>query len=132
MVIVPNSKLSQSVVTNYFLPERRTVIQVPVSVSCDADPDLVERVLLEEAKRSIAEVPGLLGDPVPSVLFAPGFGASSLDFTLFCSVADINAQQPVQHALRKRILKRFTREGITIPYPTRTVFLQDRASKKRE
>lgn len=132
MVIVPNSKLSQSVVTNYFLPERRTMIQVPVSVSCDADPDLVERVLLEEATSSIAEVPGLLGDPAPSVLFAPGFGASSLDFTLLCSVADINAQQPVQHALRKRILKRFIREGIAIPNPTYTVFLQDSASKKRE
>jgi small-conductance mechanosensitive channel len=132
MVIVPNSKLSQSVVTNYFLPERRTMTQMPVSVSCDVDPDLVERVLIEEATRSIAEVPGLLGDPAPAVLFAPGFGASSLDFTLFCWVADINAQQPVHHALRKRILKRFIREGITIPYPTRTVILQDAALKKQE
>jgi small-conductance mechanosensitive channel len=130
MVIVPNSKLSQSVVTNYFLPERRTMIQVSVSVSCNADVDLVERALLEEATRSIAEVPGLLGDPAPSVLFVPGFGPSSFDFTLFCSVMDINAQQPVQHALRKRILKRFVREGITIPYPTQTVILQDTASKK--
>jgi len=130
MVIVPNSKLAQSVVTNYFLPERRTVIQVPVSVGFDADPDLVERVLLEEATHSLAEVPGLLGDPAPSVQFAPGFGASSLDFTLLCSVVDINAQQPVQRSLRKRILRRFAREGITIPYPTHAVFLQDTALKK--
>ena len=108
------------------------MIQVPVSVSCDVDPDLVERVLLEEATRSIGEVQGLLGDPAPSVLLAPGFGASSLDFTLSCSASDINAQQPVQHALRKRILKRFRREGITIPYPTRTVILKDSVSKNRE
>jgi small-conductance mechanosensitive channel len=101
-------------------------------VSCDADPDLVERVLLEETTRGVAEVTGLLAEPAPSVLFSPGFGASSLDFTLLCSVVDINAQQPVQHALRKRILKRFIREGITIPYPTRTVFLQDTALKKHE
>jgi small-conductance mechanosensitive channel len=125
MVIVPNSKLSQSVVTNYFLPERRTTIQIPVSVSYDADPDLVERVLLEEAARSAADVPGMLNDPGPSVLFTPGFGASSLDFTLVCSVTDVNAQQLVQHALRKSIFKRFKREGIAIPYPTRTVFLQE-------
>jgi small-conductance mechanosensitive channel len=129
MVIVPNSKLSQSVVTNYFLPERRTTIQIPVSVSYDADPDLVERVLLEEATRPATEVPGMLNDPAPSVLFTPGFGASSLDFTLVCSVTDVNAQQPVQHALRKRIFKRFKREGIAIPYPTRTVFLKDPALK---
>jgi small-conductance mechanosensitive channel len=39
MVIVPNSKLSQSVVTNYYLPERRIALQMPVSVSYDADPE---------------------------------------------------------------------------------------------
>jgi small-conductance mechanosensitive channel len=129
MVIVPNSKLAQSVVTNYSLPERTTTVQLAVSVSCETDPDLVERVLLDEASRSLAEVPGLLSEPRPQVVFAPGFGASSLDFTLLCSITDIGVQQTVQHILRKRIVKRFQREGIVIPYPTRTVLLQESASK---
>jgi small-conductance mechanosensitive channel len=79
MVIVPNSKLSQSVVTNYYLPERRMAILIPVSVSYDADPDVVEQTLLDVAKKAAAEVPGLLSGPEPSVRFVPGFGASSLD-----------------------------------------------------
>ena len=36
--MVPNSKLSQSVATNYNLPERRMAIVIPVSASYDSDP----------------------------------------------------------------------------------------------
>lgn len=124
MVIVPNSKLSQSVVTNYYLPERRAMIQVPVSVSYEADADMVERVLLDEAIKAGAQVPGLLLEPAPAVRFVPGFGASSLDFTLACHVREITDQQPVLHELHKRIWKRFKIEHIEIPYPTRTVYLK--------
>src|SRR5512137_582162 len=80
MVIVPNNKLSQSVITNYNLPEQKMVLQVPVSVSYASDPDHVERVLLDVARDAVAEVPGLLADPAPSVRFTPGFGDSALAF----------------------------------------------------
>ena len=129
MVIVPNSKLSQSVVLNYYLPERRMALTLPVSVSYDTDPDVVERVLLGVAQTASHEVPGLLADPAPQVRFIPGFGASSLDFTLVCSVSDVQDQQPVQHELHKRIFKRFKHEGIEIPFPTRTVYVKERSEK---
>lgn len=125
MVIVPNSKLSQSVVTNYDLPERRMVITMPVSVSYDADPEAVERVLIDEMKRAAGEVPGMLSAPAPEVKFNPGFGASSLDFTLICHVREVVDQQPVQHELHKRIFRRFKQAGIEIPFPTRTVYLKE-------
>lgn len=130
LVIVPNSKLSQSVVTNYSLPEMRVVIQVPVSVSYDADPELVERVVLDEATKAAAEVSGLLLEPAPSVRFVPGFGASSLDFTLACHVREITDQQPVLHELHKRIWRRFKIEKIEIPYPTRTIYLKGDATDR--
>jgi small-conductance mechanosensitive channel len=71
MVIVPNSKLSQSVVTNYNLPERRMAILVPVSVSFDSNPDAVEQALLDVAKKTAAEVPGLLSEPEAIGAFCP-------------------------------------------------------------
>ena len=125
MVIVPNNKLSQSVITNYNLPEQNMVLQVPVNVSYASDPDLVERVLLEEARKAQAEVPGLLADPAPSVRFLPGFGESSLAFSLLCHIREIADQNPVMDELNKRILKRFRQEGIEFPYPARTVYLRD-------
>jgi small-conductance mechanosensitive channel len=124
MVVIPNSKLAQSVVTNYCLPEKQMSLLVTVGVSYDSDVDLVERILAEEALQAASEVPGLLSDPQPYVRFSPGFGDSSLDFTIICQVAEFVDQYLAQHTIRKRIFKRFTQEGIEIPFPQRTVHLR--------
>ncbi|MEW6738605.1 MAG: mechanosensitive ion channel family protein [Nitrospirota bacterium] len=125
MVIIPNSKLSQSIVTNYYLPEKRMALLIPVSVSYSSNPEKVERILVEEAKKAVGEIPGLLGDPEPFVRFIPGFGDSSLDFTLICQVREFVDQYLAQHELRKRIFRRFQEEGIEIPFPHRTVYLRE-------
>jgi small-conductance mechanosensitive channel len=125
MVIVPNNKLSQSVITNYNLPQQKMILQIPVNVGYSSDPDHVERVLLEEARNAIAELPGQLAEPAPSVRFFPGFGESSLDFSLLCSIRGIGDQNLIMNDLNRRILKRFRQEGIEFPYPTRTVYLRD-------
>lgn len=125
MVVIPNSKLAQSVVTNYCLPEKRMALLVPVGVSYSSDPERVEKILVEEAGKSVGEVAGLLGDPAPFVRFIPGFGNSSLDFTLICQVEEFVDQYLVQHELRKRIFRRFRDEGIEIPFPQRTVHIRE-------
>ena len=124
IVIIPNSKLAQSIVTNYYLPEKRMSLLIPISVSYSSDPERIEKLLVEEAKKAVGEVQGLLGDPEPFVRFIPGFGESSLDFTLICQVKEFVDQYLVQHELRKRIFKRFGDEGIEIPFPQRTVHLK--------
>jgi len=129
-VIIPNSKLSQSVVINYYLPEKRMSLLIPIGVSYSSDPEKVERILVEEAKKAAGEIPGLLAEPEPFVRFIPGFGESSLDFTLICQVKEFVDQYLVQHELRKRIFKRFREEGIEIPFPHRTVYLHTEEKKK--
>jgi small-conductance mechanosensitive channel len=125
IVVIPNSKLSQSVVTNYYLPEKRMSLLIPVGVNYSSDPEMVEKILVAEAKKAVGEIPGLLGSPEPFVRFIPGFGESSLDFTLICQVGEFVDQYLAQHELRKRIFKRFKEEGIEIPFPHRTVYLRE-------
>ena len=125
MVLIPNSKLAQSIITNYYLPIKRMSLLIRVGVSYDADPEHVERVLIDVAKSAVGEIPGLVGEPEPFVRFIPGFGDSSLDFTLICQVKEFVDQYLVQHELRKRIFKRFKEEGIEIPFPHRTVYLRE-------
>lgn len=132
IVVIPNNKLSQSIVTNYYLPEKRMSLQIPVSVSYSSDPEKVESVLIEEAKRLAGKVPGLLADPEPFVRFIPGFGDSSLDFTLICQVQEFGDQYLAQHELRKRIFKRFKEEGIEIPFPHRTVYLKEERDQMKK
>ena len=131
MVIVPNAKLAQSILTNYYLPEQRMALLITISVSYASDPEQVEKILVEEATRAAGEVPGLLADPPPFVRFIPGFGESSLDFTLICQVREFVDQYLAQHELRKRIFRRFNQEGIEIPFPQRVVHVRDGEGGRR-
>ncbi|MFN3994969.1 MAG: mechanosensitive ion channel family protein [bacterium] len=125
LIIIPNSKLAQSIVVNFHLPEKRMSLLLPISVSYNEDPDRVEKVILEEAIKAADEVEGLLKEPPPFVRFNPGFGESSLDFTLICQIREFSDQGLILHTLRKRIFKRFKEEGIEIPFPHRIVYLKN-------
>lgn len=124
LVIIPNNKLTQSILTNYSMPEPRMAVSIRIGVAYGTDPGRVERALLEEVQKAIGQVPGLLADPAPAVRLIPGFGESSLDFTLSCHVREFEDQFPVQHELRKRILTRFETDKIEIPFPQQTVHLR--------
>jgi small-conductance mechanosensitive channel len=123
VVIIPNNKLAQTRILNYSLPETRMALLIPISVSYGADTDLVQRILVEEATDAVGQVPGLLANPAPFARFIPGFGQSSLDWTLICQVREFADQFLVQHELRLRILRRFRAHGVEIPYPSRTVYV---------
>lgn len=125
MIIIPNSKLAQSIVINYFLPEKRMSLQIPISVSYSSDPEKIQNILIDETKKASKEIPALLSEPEPNVRFIPGFGENSLDFTLICHVSEVTDQFLVQSELRKRIFRRFKEEGIEIPFPQRVVWLKN-------
>jgi len=125
VVIVPNSKVSQSVITNFDLDETRLALSIRVGVSYDADAERVEQILVDEARRAAGDVEGMLAEPPPVARLIPGFGEYSLDFTLVCWVARFPDQFNVQHELRKRLLRRLRAEGIDMPLPT-AVRLQGR------
>jgi small-conductance mechanosensitive channel len=70
-------------------------------------------------------MPGLLADPAALVRLLPGFEEASLHFSLLCHIREIGDQNSVLAALNLRIFKRFRKEGIEFPYPTRTIYLKD-------
>jgi small-conductance mechanosensitive channel len=124
IVVLPNSTLAKAVVTNYSLPEPRMSLTIPVGVAYGTDPNRVEKVLVEIGNEAARDgVPGLLAEPEPNVRFIPGFGDSSLNFSLNVQVGKFVDQYIVQHELRKRIVVRFQKEGIEMPFPTRTLVL---------
>lgn len=127
MVIVPNAKLADTILTNYYLPEKRMSVLIPINVSYASDPGRIEAILVEEANAAIKDVPGLLAEPAPFVRFIPGFGESSLDFTLIVQINEFVDQYLVQHELRKRIFTRFQKEEIEIPFPQRVVHVHPAA-----
>src|SRR5262245_49506071 len=121
VVTIPNKKVAESMITNYDMPESRLAVLIRVPVDYGTDPELVERVLVEESTRAVGEVPGLLGEPAPSAKLIPGFGEYSLDFTLIVHVKSFTDQFLVQHELRKRVLRRLAAEGVGITVHVRAV-----------
>lgn len=121
LIIVPNAKLAQAIITNYHLPARNIITRLTISVSYDSALEQVEQILFQEAQTLSRERPDLITMREPVVRLVPGFGDSSLDFTLYYEVPDIEQQTPAQDELRRRIFRRFRDIGIEIPFPTRTV-----------
>jgi small-conductance mechanosensitive channel len=124
VVVVPNKRVAESIITNYDLGETRMALLIRVRVGYDADADEVQRVLEDETTRAVGRVPGLLAEPPPSARLIPGFGDYALEFTLTCQVASFVDQFTVQHELRKRLLKRLRAEGIKMPLPTAVTLTQ--------
>ena len=111
--------------TNFYLPEKRLGASFQVVVSRAADADRVEAILLEEVRRGVNEIDGLLADPAPGITFDPGFCDSGLGFTVNYQVAEFAAQFGARAELRKRVLRRLRAEGIELAMPARAVFLSD-------
>ena len=118
LIFIPNNKLAQSIVTNYNLPQHAIGVSIHVPVTYDSDPSQVERLLNEVGSAAVGQVPGLLKEPAPSAKFIPGFGKTTMDFSLDCQVAEFADQFLVQHELRKRIYARFREERVQFRPPT--------------
>ena len=124
LILVPNSKLAQAIVTNFHLPDKRMGSSAQVTVSYAADPDRVEALLLEVVRKAVKEVAGMEQEPPPNVQFEPGFGESGIGFTVNYQVTEFASVGPARNELRKRIFRRLREEGIEVPLPSRIVYLR--------
>jgi small-conductance mechanosensitive channel len=123
LLVIPNARVAKGNFRNYHLPEKPTRILLAVGVSYESDLPRVEEVTLEVARETMREVSG--GDPdyEPLVRFHT-FGDFSIDFNLVIQVREFTDSFSVKHELVKRLHRRYAEEGITIPFPIRTVQLQ--------
>ena len=122
-VIVPNSELIASQVTNWMLHDSRGRARVPVGVAYGSDTQKVKTILEQVA----AEHPRIVNDgsaPQPKVLFR-GFGESSLDFELRCFIQDIDERLQVISDLNFALDAAFRENGIEIPFPQRDLHVRD-------
>jgi small-conductance mechanosensitive channel len=119
LTVIPNSKLAQNILTNYSLPKRNLSITVNVGISYDSDLEKVESVTLDVAAQLMKEN----GIETQPVFRYKEFGTSSVNFNLSMDVNEFSQQYILRHEFIKRLYKRFITEGIEIPYPTTTVYI---------
>lgn len=122
IVVIPNTKLASSIVTNYDLPSAETNVVIPIGVSYDSDLETVERVTIATAKETLMKSEGGVLTFEPIVRFT-SFADSSINFNLIVRAKSFGDTWAVKHELIKSIHAKYQREGIDIPYPQRTVRL---------
>ncbi|MEN6349473.1 MAG: mechanosensitive ion channel family protein [Syntrophomonas sp.] len=123
MVLIPNLRLSNAIVTNHELPENEMTVPVNVGVSYSSDLEKVEKTAYDTAREVLQEVPGGVPESEPLVRFHT-FSDSSIDLTVYLRVKSFPDQFIIKHEFIKRLYKRFNEAGIEIPFPIRTLYLK--------
>ena len=122
IVVIPNSQLADSIVTNYHQPSPDALILVPVAVHAASDLDHVERVTCRVAHQIMETIPGGVPGFEPSVRYR-AFGDSSIDFWVILRVRAYPDHLLVRHEFIKALVRAFASEGIVIPFPVRALNL---------
>ncbi|MFM6926561.1 MAG: mechanosensitive ion channel family protein [Ferruginibacter sp.] len=120
MIIIPNSKLADMIVTNYHLPQTEISFVVEVGVGYNSDLDHVEKITKEVIRETLQESEFGVKDFEPVIRFS-SFGESSIKMKAVLRVNEFSDQFVVKSDFIKKLLVRFNKEGINIPFPTRTV-----------
>ncbi len=117
-VIVPNSQIMGSIITNYSSNDQRR-IDLVIGVSYDDDIDKVR----DELNTLVASDGRILDDPA-CLIAVSELADSSVDFVVrpWVKTADYSA---VKFSLTEAIKKRFDEVGISFPFPQQDVHLHN-------
>ena len=118
LVVVPNSRFAETILTNYYEPDAPVNVYLTCGVSYDSDLAKVQAV-------SMAVMNGLLAtSPYGVEEYGAYFGFDSFDdsnvgFWLFVQARDRLASFELRSELIHELHRRFAEEGIVINYPVR-------------
>jgi small-conductance mechanosensitive channel len=120
VVVVPNSKLAGSIITNFSLPETELMVPVEIGVRYDSDLEKVERVTVDVARDVMRSIGGGVPGFDPYVRYHT-FGESAINFTVFLRATHFEANHLIRHEFLKRLHAAYRAEEIIMPFPVRSI-----------
>lgn len=125
-VLIPNSVIAKNTVVNFSQPSKVARRSVRVCAGYDVPPARVEEVAL----RTMRSCPGVLASPAPECVFE-SFGDSGVNYWCHLFIDDFRRREAIVGTVGSRLYYEFMREGITIPYPIRTVHVHERGREEQ-
>lgn len=122
IIILPNSKLANLIVSNFTLGEKEMGFVVEFGVSYSSDLEQVETVTKEVITQTLENTEGGVKGFEPLIRFV-NFADSSITVRAILRVQDYIYQFPVRSQFIKNLHKRFKQENIDIPFPIRTIYM---------
>jgi small-conductance mechanosensitive channel len=120
-LVIPNSKLADERVLNYYYPHPMHMERIKVGAEYKTPPYRVRRALLEAA----AGVAGALDKPSPDV-YVLSFDDNAILYELRVWIDDVVQGPRIASEIRARVWEEFKKAGITVPHPIRTLELPPR------
>lgn len=124
VVVVPNSKLANSILTNTNYPDEGVRVYVTVGVSYESDLEAVESTALEVARNVVHSVDGADHSFEPICLFN-NFGDSNVEFQVILRATSYSFNGRVKHAFIKALHTEFRSKGIEMNYPVRKLMADE-------
>ena len=125
VLIIPNHKFLTSILYNWTENGVLTREYITVGVSYASDVKEVQRLLIEVAQAH----EDVLRHPLPTVLFED-FGENALQFQLYFSINNSFKERKVKSDIRFAVHASFRENNIEIPFPQRTLWLNQVTPKK--
>lgn len=123
LVVVPNSKIATTLLTNFNCPEKELSVLLDVGVSYDSDLEKVQKTTIEVGREVMGEIEGGVPGFEPYIRYHT-LGDYSINFSVILKGRDFESQYLLKHEFIKRLHRRYAAEGINIPFPVRTVHLE--------
>ena len=130
LVSIPNNQLAGDKIVNFSNPQDPTRSRLTFGVGYGSDPEKVKAIILEVA-RSHPHVLKNDDSVEPYVRFTE-HGESSLNFMLQVIVDDRAERALVNDYIMTHVYRRFNEEGIEIPFPQRTIWLNREVREEGE
>jgi small-conductance mechanosensitive channel len=121
LIVVPNSKLAESVIVNNTTgSENKFTVLVNLGVSYSSNLKKVEKVTIEVAKKIQEDVKGAVSDFNPFIRYNE-FDDSNINFTVIMKAQKYADQYIIKHEFIKALKEKFDKEKIEISFPVRKI-----------
>ena len=120
LVVIPNSRLVDTIVTNHSEPTPPVNVFLTCGVSYDSDLARVEAVSMD-VMNAVLETSAHGVRDYGAYFAFDNFGESNVDFWLFVQAKDRLASFDLRSELIHELHRRFDEEGIVINYPVRSL-----------
>jgi small conductance mechanosensitive channel len=116
MIVIPNNVIASNQIWNYTRDSPRMALHFEIGISYDSDWKLAENLILEVLKNH----PLVLSKPDPYVLMK-AYADSAIVMLPWFWISEARDKVHIQSDILKRIKDSFDANGVTIPFPHRTL-----------
>ncbi|RUS97484.1 mechanosensitive ion channel protein [Dulcicalothrix desertica PCC 7102] len=128
IIVIPNSKLSSVIFTNYHLPVKELVLSIDIGVSYTNNLEHVERVTLAVATEVMQEIAPELTINEPFIRYHT-LGDYSINLTVFMRLNEFLDRRLAKHIFIKKLHEKYQAEKIEIPNPSRDIYIKEGLDK---